>query len=239
MGIGFAALVISKRPRFARFLTLTAFALLWSSATPFVANKLLHHLESFTEPRPLADEESAPVIVVLGGTVAIYTDTNFPAEEVGGSRIATAFRLYQLQKAARILVTSGIEYQRADGTVRTEADDMRELLLQLGVPDAAIVTEAKAQNTKENAAFSAKLLEEMDVREVLLVTSAYHLRRATGLFRAAGLSVHPVASGRLVRYQKTTIDDFVPTAHALSRTTSALKEILGDAFDAPLTSRRQ
>lgn len=224
-----------RRPRCARVIAAFGLLVLALASTPLVANTALQKLEAFTEARPLADEPTAPVIVVLGGTVALYTDVNFPPEELGGSRIATAAKLFKLQKAARIIVTSGIAYERADGTTRTEADDMRELLIESGVPGDAITVENRAQNTKENAYFSAKLLAQIPAKEILLVTSAYHTKRATELFRATGLTVHPVGAGRLVRYAPIDAGDFVPTAHALSRTTAALKEYLGSAFDSPIT----
>ncbi len=228
------AIVGARRPRFGRFLAGFGFVVLAMASTPLVANTALKHLEDFKEARPLEEEPSAPVIVVLGGTVAIYTDANYPPEEVGGSRIATAAKLYKLQKAARIIVTSGIRYERADGSTRTEADDMRELLIESGVPPEAIVAEDRALNTKENAFYTAKLLAKIPTNEILLVTSAYHLKRATELFRASDLVVHPVAAGRLIRYSPLELGDFVPSAHALSRSSSALKEILGSAFDSPL-----
>lgn len=223
-----------RKPRLSRWIATLGFTLLAISSMPFFANSALRNLENFTKARPLEEEPNAPVIVVLGGTVAIYTDQNYPAEEVGGSRIATAARLYKLQKSAKVLVTSGIAYERPDGSRRTEADDMRALLIAAGVPADAISVEDRAQNTKENAYYSAKLLAAIPATEILLVTSAYHLKRATELFRATGLVVHPVASGRFIRENPLELSDFIPSAHALSRMTSALKEYLGSAFDSPM-----
>ena len=235
LGLCLSAWLCVKRPRLARILSIATILVLSVASMPIVADEALRRLEDFTPARPLADEPYAPVIVVLGGTVAIYTDPNYPAEEIAGSRISTAAKLYAMQKATQILVTSGIEYQRADGSRRTEADDMRELLIALGVPAQAILTEGKAKNTKENAHFSAKTLRELNVREILLVTSAYHLKRSTELFRAEALTVHPVAAGRVIRPKPGPAIGFVPTAHALSQSTTAWKEFLGSAFDRPLS----
>ena len=223
-----------RRPRLARGIASLGFAALALASTPLVANSALSRLEAFSTARPLEEEPSAPVIVVLGGTVAIYTDANFPPEEIGGTRIATAAKLYKLKKATRIIVTSGIAYERADGSRRTEADDMHDLLVAAGVPTEAITVEDRALNTKENAYYTAKILAQIPAKEILLVTSAYHLKRASELFRSAGLVVRPVGSGRLIRGTSVEVGDLVPNAHALSRTTSALKEYLGSAFDSPL-----
>jgi uncharacterized SAM-binding protein YcdF (DUF218 family) len=55
---------------------------------------------------------------------------------------------------------------------QAESLGMRQFMLDLGVPAAALLTEERSRNTRENAEMSAKLLRERGIQKVLLVTSA-------------------------------------------------------------------
>lgn len=68
-----------------------------------------------------------------------------------------------------------------------EADEIARMLRDGGVPDEAIVRERSSLDTKENARYAAKLLEGRGVRDVLVVTCAWHLPRALRLFEREGL----------------------------------------------------
>lgn len=61
---------------------------------------------------------------------------------------------------------------------RGEAVHYREIALELGVPDEAILVEPAARNTGENIEFTRKLLAEREIRSVTLVTRPYQQRRA-------------------------------------------------------------
>ena len=66
-----------------------------------------------------------------------------------------------------------------------------------GVDAVLIERERASRNTRENARFTARLLESRGVRRVTLVTCEWHLPRAAALFREHGLDVEavPVAPG--------------------------------------------
>ncbi|WP_410568632.1 YdcF family protein [Amycolatopsis sp. cmx-4-61] len=63
---------------------------------------------------------------------------------------------------------------------RGEAVHYREIALDLGVPDEAILVEPQARNTGENIVFTRRLLEQrgIAVRTVTLVSRPYQQRRA-------------------------------------------------------------
>jgi len=126
---------------------------------------------------------------------------------------------------------------------------MRELLLDMGVPDAALVLEEDSRNTRENAVFSARVLvgpvsDRDEVAgsyrgqrplpqrtaptggRVLLVTSALHMRRALALFEAQGLEVVPVPADHEARHRFAAVD-WLPDADALDGSARAMKELVG------------
>jgi uncharacterized SAM-binding protein YcdF (DUF218 family) len=67
---------------------------------------------------------------------------------------------------------------------------MRDFIVCQGVPPAAITLEPRALSTRENALFTAGLARRFPGPYVLL-TSDYHMRRASRAFRKAGLEVIP------------------------------------------------
>jgi uncharacterized SAM-binding protein YcdF (DUF218 family) len=81
----------------------------------------------------------------------------------------------------RFLVFSGAAYD--NGT--SNADVMRDLAVQRGVPDAAILEEPRGEDTWGNAVHTRQVLTDHSLRSAILVTSPYHARRAKLTFDAA------------------------------------------------------
>jgi uncharacterized SAM-binding protein YcdF (DUF218 family) len=138
-----------------------------------------------------------------------------------------AVRLFKQGKASSVVASSGIAYVARDGRRRTEADDMSEIMSDMGVPSAAVLKEDKSRTTEESAEFCASILHQHNWRKVLLVSSAHHLPRAVFWFAKEGFEVVPVASGLSVRRSGYGLRDYLPSAKALQRSTAALKEYLG------------
>lgn len=97
-------------------------------------------------------------------------------------RVALAVSLYDAG-AAPVLVLSG------GGAPVSEAQAMAELARAAGVPAVALLCEGSSRNTAENALNSARLLRELGLSRVVLVSGRAHLLRARWLFRLAGLRV--------------------------------------------------
>jgi uncharacterized SAM-binding protein YcdF (DUF218 family) len=97
----------------------------------------------------------------------------------------------------------------------------RILVNEFGVPVRWV--EDRSIDTHENATLSAEMLKRDGVSSVLLVTHAWHMRRAMLAFQSAGLA--PVAAPtRFIRPSKPIGRDFVPDASALRASYYALHE---------------
>ena len=110
------------------------------------------------------------------------------------ARAAEAITLYQ-RGWAPILIFSGAA---ADKSGPSNAEVMREQALHAGVPESAIIIEATSENTSQNAAQTSDIFTSRDITSAILVTSAYHQRRASLEFAHRAPSValrnHPVTS---------------------------------------------
>ena len=104
---------------------------------------------------------------------------------------------------------------------------MKDLLAVMGVPGEHVLLETDSRNTHDNAVNSAQLLKAQGMEQILLVTSAYHMRRSLALFEAQGLDVVPAPTDyqRLVAPQ--LLPAWLPTVSNLYQSTDALHEIVG------------
>ncbi len=153
-----------------------------------------------------------------------------------GDRLFQTVRLYRAGKAPRVIVTGGaIQWM---GSVVPEAEGMRELLEFMGVPADAIVADAAAQNTYENALHVRAIADELGVERVLLVTSALHMPRSVGIFERQGFSVIPAPTDFLATRSDEDAPGIglggaffrlLPDVQYLEISTRVLKEYLGMA----------
>ena len=109
---------------------------------------------------------------------------------------------------------------------RVMAEIMRDALVAEGVPRENIWLEGESDSTRENAAFSAKLLLPRGIRRIVLVTEAYHMRRAERYFRKEGFEVEPAPCA----YRSAEFDgrwqQWVPNARAIEINENTLHEWL-------------
>ncbi len=199
--------------------------LLWlylCSITP-VADFLMGQLEQPYPPSAAQDLPQAAAIVVLGGSTRGDTAAGQPADLNGqADRLVYAAQLHHLGKAPLLVVSGG-----SAGHVRSEAEEMAEILAIMGVPPRAIVLEEHSRTTYENALYTAQLLRHRHIDRVLLVTSAFHMARAEGVFVRQGVEVIPAATDYQLLRHARLLPPLLPSVSALQRTTYALREMAG------------
>lgn len=130
--------------------------------------------------RPLAvapDLRPRPVVVVLSGGIRSTGRLNATT----AARVRHAVDLMRAGRAETLVVSGG---PRRRGRP-SAAPAMRALAISLGVAPDRVLVEQRSSRTSENAREVAALLG--DVREVLLVTSALHMRRAALCFARHGI----------------------------------------------------
>ncbi|MBP5285629.1 MAG: YdcF family protein [Kiritimatiellae bacterium] len=171
-----------------------------------------------------AECPDADAIVVLGGGMGCHTngcpyaDMAAPAD-----RVWHAVRLYRVGKAP-LVVCSGF----------SDEWSTKPLLEDFGVPDSAMIFETASRNTEENARFVNAMLREKGVSKILLVTSAWHMRRSVLMFEkyAPDLEVMPCATDFEATMAKMHPDGirfnaFFPDPDSFGRNCTVFKELLG------------
>lgn len=113
------------------------------------------------------------------------------------ARTAEAIAMYNDGWAPKLIFSGAA----ADKSGPSNAEVMREQALASGVPGSVIIIEDLSNTTAENAENTAAVVEKMGLKRVILVTSAYHQRRASIEFgKRLGSDVtivnHPVANDK-------------------------------------------
>ncbi|CAD7857509.1 MAG: hypothetical protein [Olavius algarvensis Gamma 1 endosymbiont] len=200
---------------------------IWIWATPVVSDWARLSLEAQYEPVTIDALPNADAILVLGGGIeGVAAQRLFPDLTASADRIWHAARLFHQGKAPMVVVAGGrLPWRTNQGL---EADAMAQFLVDLGVPEDKLLLEGRSRNTVENAREIRRLLAAGGMDQVLLVTSAYHMRRAQATFHAAGVRAIPATTDYEVPGERTlTLLDFLPDAAALRRSSITLKEYLG------------
>ncbi len=142
---------------------------------------------------PRADLAGRPVdgIVILGGSedARVAQGRGFHALNEFAERMTEAAALARRYPQAKVLFTGGSTEILRQPTI--EADAAGAVLRDLGIGADRLLIERSARNTAENAAFAKQLADPKPGEQWLLVTSAYHMPRAVGLFRKVGFDVEP------------------------------------------------
>ena len=226
LAVGLLALVCAKRKRpcAAKLFGWFAAAWLWLWMTPLMTlvfgvplerEYLVDGRVPSVETFPKAD-----AIVLLGGGMDSNTNLSEYAEmSKGADRVWQAARLWKAGKAPVVVPTGNAEMNGA-----------LPLLLDFGVPRESIKVEDAARNTEENVKFVAQMLPE--AKKILLVTSAWHMRRSVLMFRkyAPTLEVVPAATDfeATMRVRRDlTLQDVLPWAECLADNSAYFKEFVG------------
>ncbi|MDO4871930.1 MAG: YdcF family protein [bacterium] len=105
------------------------------------------------------------------------------------SRTEEAIRIFKAVKAKKLIFSGA----NADPRVPSDAQQMANLAQTEGVAKSDILLEENAQNTRQNAQFSAEIIKQHGFKRVILTTSQYHQARAKLEFekalREAGVEV--------------------------------------------------
>ena len=220
-------LIIKGRRRIAAGLLAAALAILWIASMPIVAARLYRSIEGHYPAISLDEVPAGGCIVLLGGVVSAPMPPRVDIEfKDAVDRVYKTAELYRAGKAPVVIVTAG--NQPWSESSWAEAELIRELLMEWKVPGNSILLEDSSRNTRENALYSKKIINAINCKQPLLVTSAAHMPRAVAAFKSVGVTVFPVSTDvRVVDQRGITPMDFLPDAAALSMTSDAIREWIG------------
>nr|WP_246723709.1 YdcF family protein [Rhizobium sp. ARZ01] len=205
---------------------LSSAAILFVTLYTSTGTVMLQALENHV-PRATMPSGGPGCIIVLGGSFEAEVIASRGGIEMNqaGDRFVEALRLVQAYPNARILVSGGDG--SFSGRYAGDAAVAAEFFATFGVAAERLIQETASRTTFENVENTKTLIAENGLDNCLLVTSAFHMPRAIGLFRKVGLDVLPWPTDyRTSGVAQLALDFTQPSANA-QLTTTALREWTG------------
>jgi len=204
--IGIILIFRKKRGKLGKILIILGILLYYLFSITPVADLIISPLEKQYQPAQKEELNKADKIVLLLG-----------GKESDVLRASEVLRLYNLQSA---IIISGRDPLSPK---IEEAKEVKDFLVERGIPSENIILEDKSRTTKE----SAENLKNLVVEEpFFLVTSAYHMPRSMESFQKMG--ANPIAAPADFKIKESyDILDFFPDAENLRNSDIALHEYFG------------
>jgi uncharacterized SAM-binding protein YcdF (DUF218 family) len=217
--------VRERKTRRAAFWSAAAGALvLYMFSLDPVATALLRSLENGSRTTMRTDV-TYDAVVVLGGLVDGAGKSTYGGASYNNSveRMLVAYDLLREGKAKNAILSGG---PAAPG-LESEAEGIARQLERWGIPRDRLIIEDKAKNTRENAVETARIVKERGFKDILIVTSAYHMKRSMGCFRAVDLAFDALSVDYRAYSPSFGVGALLPRADALSTSTGAIREHFG------------
>lgn len=186
--------VVTKKPKRKRNALLGSFVILFVISNTVIINKAFNWWEY--KPLNIREVKNHDVGILLTGGLIDIASVNYDHPGLGlhADRFLQTYLLYKAGKIKKIIITgTSLDYliQHQKG----EANMTANLLVQWGVKPEDIILEQQARNTRENALFTSKILkQQFPGGKYILITSAFHMRRAAACFQKAGVSFDTFAA---------------------------------------------
>lgn len=216
-----------RQYRLGRWALLLGMCILFFMSTRPMSELLVYSLEC--QHQLPSDEalSTLDIVAILGG--GMYNPTGFRTySELSGiaySRLFNGVRTFKRSRAEILALSGG----SPPHVVKSEAEVMGALALELGVPEDRIVTETKSRNTMENGAELAKLLSSAKARRIGLVTSALHMPRSVKVFRRQfpNDTIVPVPMNSIYSPDWDSLRSYIPSSESLAKSNDAIHEWIG------------
>jgi uncharacterized SAM-binding protein YcdF (DUF218 family) len=218
---------LTRRHRLGRALLATGLTGLFLLSLPIVSGTLLSALEYDLPTAASAGQPPAAIVILSGDETDVLANGRL-AEQVGALTLQRELTGVLLARRTGLpLLLTGGEANPGDPSLAL----LMTQSLQTAFAMQPKWTEAKSQDTWQNAAFSAQILKDAGVTSIYLVTSAWHMRRALIAFRVTGLAA-TAAPTPLDAPPRLFLHNFLPHVSSWQESYYALHEWIGCAWYA-------
>lgn len=222
MGIAYGLILEKKRP------IIISVILLYFFSTPLVSDRIFYLIENSIQQPKIEEISKTEAIVVLSGMVSfVRSGTAKIHEWKDPDRFFGGIDLFKKNKANFLIFTEArlpwTKSNVAEGTY------LKKKAINMGINASNILVTEEVQNTKQEAQKVSKILKNKN-RNIILVTSAFHMPRAKSLFEEEGFRVIPFPVDFKVSEKSTTIMDFFPLSSGLEKTSAASRELIGRIY---------
>ena len=186
--------LVTRRPKRRKRVLILGILIVVLFSNKFLFTAVLQQWEVETQT---IDQLQQPydIGILLGGYSAPEIRPNQDRHNFNSraNRFNNTLELYFRGKIDKILLTGGTHSTAAN--FPQEAHSVRDYLLTLGVTPEDIIVEADSRNTRENALYTAEIIrKKYPEASCLLITSAWHMKRAKACFDRVYLKTTPFSA---------------------------------------------
>ncbi len=218
-------LLLNRHRPIGKALIVAGLTLLYVLSLGHTADLILKPLEG--RYLPLKDEKTAvdAVVVPGGGSVDLaWLDVSPVPNAETLSRLITGVELSRKFRLPLIVCGGNGE---PFSTKANDADAMALAAYAMDIPRGRVIAENVSRNTLENS-YAVRKLVKGD--RIILVTSAYHMRRASAMFGRRGFLVIPAPSYFLGRTRVCSLASLIPRASDLTHSSVGIAEWISLAW---------
>ena len=147
-------------------------------------------------------------------------------------RFLAGINLYKANKSNRLIFTGGINPLTSG--LSPEGDIYIQEAISMGLPKEDLFTTVPVNNTLQEAKAIKKLINydsPLIQKRIILVTSAFHMKRAKKVFEREGIIVQPYPvdfkSNKSFSASLRNPLNWLPSSSSLNQSSSAIREIIG------------
>lgn len=224
--LGYSLLKKSKKTAITLFcFSLLSLIFLSLPSISIALNKNLQSNQALSQSRVMtisnANNINTAIVVLSGGRIS-------KSPEYGDIDIVSSSTLQRLQYTAWLYRKTKLPILLSGGSLLNDSTSEAVLMNQTLLSTFNIAPkwlEVESKNTAQNAQYSAQILAESNITEILLITNAIHMQRAKIEFEKNGLKV--IAAPTVFIQNSSSWFDYLPSAKALYQSQLALHEIIG------------
>lgn len=210
-----------------RLMVLISLLILLISSNAYVGNYLFSTLEDPYKPLSMNSINESDAVVVLSGMInQVGKKENIKYEWSDPDRFFAGVKLIKNNKSKLLIFTAGQLPWTKDW--RPEGDILKDKAIEFGIDKNKILVSAKVKNTYEESFKTLQLIPRGS--SIILVTSAFHMKRSKFLFEKQGFRVNPFPVDFKVSNNNLTILDMIPSLGAISKTSLFIRENIGRLY---------
>ena len=192
------------------------------SSLDVTADAILRTLEDRYPSLSVEQCPTADAVLVLGGVTRVGTSRS-SAVEWGEAvdRFTRGLDLWRAGKAPALILTAARIPGR--GGV-SEGELLQQEAIRLGIPAGSIFLTEQVFDTQSEAQAVRRLMDRSHWQRIILVTSAYHMRRSMLLMQRAGVDASPFPVDYQTKRGERLITDYLPRADALMKSERGIRE---------------
>lgn len=207
----------------------------YALSNPYVADALLSPLEKpYNQPLHVSPEVNA-VVVLSGGS--IKGASNLPLADEAYKRAMWGIMVAKSHNLPLLFSGAGADSSYTESDAFLESVKELKVFFSSEIPmnqplhvkAFSIHVEDKSLDTFENAKLSKEAFEKAGIAHptIYLITSAYHMKRASALYEHFGFKIIPAATAFKISTRKKNGWDYLPNIWALEKSYTALHEYAG------------